>query len=62
MAALAPRSWLTLALGLMPTQLHKALDAWSYRIAQKRAQQRRLAAQPRTAAAPIDYKLRPWRD
>ena len=38
MAALAPRSWLTQALGLMPTQLHKALDAWSLRIAQKRAQ------------------------
>jgi hypothetical protein len=62
MAALARSSWLTLALGLMPTRLHKALDAWSYRIAQKRAHERRLAAQPRTAAAPIDYKLRPWRD
>ena len=62
MAALAQRSWLTLALDLMPTRLHKALDTWSYRIAQKRARQRRLAAQPRTQAAPIDYKLRPWRD
>jgi hypothetical protein len=62
MAALAPRSWLTQALGLIPMPLHKALDAWSYRIAQKRAQQRRLAARPRTQAAPVDYKLRPWRD
>jgi len=62
MVAHAQRSWLTLVLGLMPTRLHKALDAWSYRIAQKRAQQRRLAAQPRTKAAPIAYKLRPWRD
>jgi hypothetical protein len=61
MAALAPRSWLTLALSLMPTQRHKALDAWSYRIAQKRALQRRLAPQPSTAA-PVDYKVRPWRD
>jgi hypothetical protein len=62
MAALAPRNWLTQALGLLPTPLLKALDAWSYRIAQSRARERRLAAQPRTAAAPIDYKLRPWRD
>lgn len=62
MAALAQRSWLTQALGLMPTRLHAALDAWSYRVAQKRARQRRLAALPRTSAATIDYKLRPWRD
>jgi hypothetical protein len=62
MAALAHRSWLTQVLRLMPTGLHAALDAWSYRIAQNRAQQRRLAALPRTPAATIDYKLRPWRD
>jgi hypothetical protein len=62
MVAHAPRSWLTQALGLMPTRLLKALDAWSYRIAQKRAQQRRLAAQPRTQAAAVEYKLKPWRD
>jgi len=62
MAALALTSWLTQLLRLMPAQLHQALDAWSYRVAQQRAQQRRLAAQPRTLAAPIDYKLRPWRD
>jgi hypothetical protein len=62
MVALAPGSWLTHALRLMPAQLHKALDAWSYRIAQKRAQQRRLAASPRPATPPIDYKLRLWRD
>lgn len=62
MAALAQRSWLTHALRLMPTRLHAALDAWSLRVAQRRAQQRRLAALPRTPAAAIDYKLRPWRD
>jgi len=62
MAALAQRSWLTLALDLMPTRLHKALDTWSYRIAQKRAQQRRLASLPGTQAEPVEYKLKPWRD
>lgn len=62
MAAFAQRNWLTQVLRLMPTQLHKALDAWSYGVAQKRAQQRRLAAQPRPAATPIAYKLKPWRD
>jgi len=41
MVAIAPRNWLMLVLGLMPTRLHKALDAWSYRIAQKRAKERR---------------------
>ena len=62
MAALAQRSWLTQALRLMPTRLHAALDAWSLRVARKRAQQRRQAALPRTPAATIAYKLRPWRD
>jgi len=62
MAALAQTSWLTQVLRLMPTKLHAALDAWSYGVAQKRAQQRRLAARPRAPAAPIAYKLRPWRD
>jgi hypothetical protein len=62
MAALAQRNWLTQVLRLMPTQLHEALDAWSYRVAQKRAHLRRLAAQPRAPATPIAYKLQPWRD
>ena len=62
MVAHAQRSWLALALGLMPARLHKALDAWSYRIAQKRAQQRRLAGLPHTQAEPVDYKFKPWRD
>ena len=50
MVALASGSLLMLALGLMPAQLLKSLDAWSYRTAQKRAHQRRLAAKPRTQA------------
>jgi hypothetical protein len=62
MAALAQRNWLTQVLRLIPAQLHEALDGWSYGVAQKRAQQRRQASQPRTPTAPIDYKLRPWRD
>lgn len=62
MAALAQRNWLTQVLRLIPAQLHEALDAWSYGVAQKRAQQRRQAAQPPTPEVPIDYKLRPWRD
>ena len=61
MAALAQRNWLTQVFRLIPARLHVALDAWSYRVAQKRAQQRREAAQ-RPATAPIAYKLRPWRD
>ena len=40
MAALAPTSWLTPLLRLMPARLHQALDAWSHRVAQQRAQQR----------------------
>ncbi|NPC55281.1 hypothetical protein [Caenimonas soli] len=62
MAALAQRNWLTQVLRLIPAQLHQALDAWSYRVARQRAQQRLLAGQPRKPAAPIAYKLRPWRD
>jgi len=54
MTAVASRSLLTRALSLLPTRLLKALDAWSYRIAQERAQQRRLAAQLRTMTVPID--------
>lgn len=61
MAALAQRSWVTQLLRLMPAQLHKALDAWSYRVAQDRAQRRRMARQA-PQVAPTDYKIRPWRD
>lgn len=62
MAVLAQRNWLAQVLRLVPAKLHAALDDWSYGVAQKRAQQRRLAAQPSPPVVPTDYKLRPWRD
>ena len=62
MAALAPRSWLTQALGLMPTPLHKALDAWSYGLRRSGRSSAVWQPGPRTQAAAVDYKLRPWRD
>lgn len=62
MAAFAQTHWLTQVLRLMPTRLHAALDAWSYRVAQKRAQQRRQAVQPTVPQTPTAYKIRPWRD
>lgn len=37
-------SWLTKVLGLVPAPVLAALDAWSYRVALKHAERRRLAA------------------
>jgi hypothetical protein len=59
MTALAPRGWLAQLLHRMPAAWLAALDAWSYRVAQRQMEKRRQAARP---AAPIDYKIKPWRD
>ena len=57
MAALAQNSLLTSVLRRLPSRWHAALDAWSYRIAQQRAQRRRDAWRQRAEAA----KLKPVR-
>lgn len=65
MATLARTSLLTQVLHLMPERLHAALDAWSYGVARRRAERRRLAysaRQARAAAVIAQYKLKPWRD
>jgi hypothetical protein len=54
----------------LPAPLLKALDAWSHRIARRRAQHRMLKWQQRKAAAAaqpapvlgVAYHLKPWRD
>ena len=52
----------------LPAPLLRALDAWSYRVARRRAElrQRRWAERQAAAAkapeAPINYQLTPWRD
>lgn len=69
MAAVVHSSWVIPVLKLLPARLHAALDAWSYRLAQTRAERRRQAGRRRAnakavqaQAGAIDYKLRPWRD
>jgi len=56
--ALAQTTLVTPVLRRLPSTLLAALDAWSYRIAQKRAQRRREAGKRAAAAA---AKLRPVR-
>ena len=63
MSALALTSRLGQVLHLLPARWIAALDAWSYRVAQRNMERRKLAAQPpRPAEPPIAYKLKPWRD
>lgn len=65
MTAAVHISWLSGVVRLLPATLRNALDAWSYRIAMEHAERRRNAGKVQVAAAapaPIDYKVRPWRD
>ena len=62
MSTVAHGAWLVQLLRIVPPPLHSALDAWSSRVARRRLEQRRAAAQPRPQETPIDYKVRPWRD
>jgi hypothetical protein len=65
MTTLARPHLMAQVLRLMPDRLLRALDAWSYRVARRRAERRRLAIsarQARAAAGVAQYKLQPWRD
>jgi len=59
MSSLAHASWLSQVLARLPASWLAALDAWSYGIARKRLEKRRLASQPHQ---PINYQIKPWRD
>lgn len=60
MTALARTTWVTQALRLLPAPVLRALDAWSHRVAQRRAQQRREQWLQRRAAsaATLAYKAK----
>lgn len=62
MAASAYVNVVSQALRLMPSPILGMLDNWSYRLAQRSAAKRRLAARRAAAPAPVEYKLKPWRD
>ncbi|HXE48701.1 MAG TPA: hypothetical protein VN663_10040 [Ramlibacter sp.] len=60
MNTLARTNLLIQVLHLLPSRVRKALDAWSYRVARKHAERRRLATSARknrTAAVMEQYKL-----
>jgi hypothetical protein len=56
------------ALRLLPASVHSALDAWSHRVARRRALERQRKWQQvrnggsGTPAAVATYHLKPWRD
>jgi hypothetical protein len=65
MSTLVQGSLLSQVLSHMPSRVLKALDAWSHRVALRRAERRRLAERARkgrAAAVIAQYKLKPWRD
>jgi hypothetical protein len=66
MAATVHPSVVSQLLQRLPTRLLGALDAWSHRIARRRAEERQrkwLASKAGPALAqPADYRLKPWRD
>ena len=51
MPMLVHTNWLTQVLGLMPARVLKVLDAWSYRLARRRSERRRLAVSARKGKA-----------
>lgn len=61
MGTIAHSGWMVHVLHRLPQSWIAALDAWSYRVAVKRRERRRLASL-RSRLAPVQYKLRPWRD
>jgi hypothetical protein len=65
MTTLARPNLLIQVLHLLPSRVLTALDAWSYRVALKRAERRRNASRARktrAAAVIAQYKLQPVRD
>jgi len=65
-AQLVHGNWLNTVLHRLPAPLLAALDAWSYRIAIRHRERRRLALLrtriPARVPAPIPYTVKPWRD
>ena len=59
---------MTAVVHFLPQPLLRVLDAWSHRIAQRRARERQRkwlarVAKPVVAAPTLaEYRLRPWRD
>ena len=62
MSAIAHSGWLLPLLRLLPASWLATLDAWSYGVALKQRERRRLAGLRPRPAEPTAYKLRPWRD
>jgi hypothetical protein len=65
MTTFVDTSRLNQVLSHVPARVLALLDAWSYRVALKRAERRRNAAKARTVKAAsilAQYKLEPWRD
>jgi hypothetical protein len=62
MSTLAHSSWLAPLLRRLPASWLAALDAWSYGVALQQRERRLRSAQRPRPGAPIQYKLRPWRD
>jgi hypothetical protein len=64
MVTMVQTSLLRQVLRLMPARVITMLDAWSYRVARKHAERRRLAASGQKTGpwAAIHYKLKLWRD
>lgn len=68
MAAIVRAGLVSQLVQQLPARLLKVLDAWSHRIARRRAQQRMLKWQQRETAATaqpvlgVPYHLKPWRD
>jgi hypothetical protein len=70
MAAIVRTGLVSQLVQRLPARLLQALDAWSHRVARRRAQRRMQQWQQRDAAATaqpavvpgIPYHLKPWRD
>lgn len=66
MGATVHTSLVSLFVQALPRPVLGLLDAWSYRVARRRARQRQLQWQQRKAAPAaqqeVKYHLRPWRD
>ena len=67
MTALISATWVSRWLQSLPAPLLASLDAWSHRVAQRRAQERRKRAlRPAGALPPVitgrAYLPHPWRD
>ena len=62
MSAIAYSGWFLPVLQRLPTRWLTALDAWSYGMALRQRERRRLARLRPPPAEPTAYKLKHWRD